>query len=102
MDKDLHRFQEILEDDVGLEVRSYSGRGMYGKRCVGVEVPRGGLGNFIADVMEAVAGSDVDVGVVADAFRSMAVDSMGMDTIVYFTQVPYASDDEGNEEQDEA
>lgn len=99
VDKEMHRFQDILENEMGLDVRSYSGRGMYGKQCLGVEVSRGGLGDFIADVFEAVAGNEDDATLAADAFRSMSTDSMGLDTIVYFTQVPFSSSDADEDDE---
>lgn len=102
-----HPLQDLLEE-AGHECRSYSGRAMYGKECLGVDTERS-LGTLIADVMEAMV-STVDmedghtVSACADAFRQMKTDSMGLGTIVYFPGVPFVADDEEEtgEDQEEA
>ena len=82
--------REVIEG-AGYETRGYSGRAMFGRECLGVEVPSGGLGVFIADVMtEVIDQGDVDRPYeIAEAFRGMAQDSMGRNLIVYFPSTPY-------------
>jgi hypothetical protein len=81
-----------------IETRSYSGRNMYGKVCLGVTIDRSGLGSFIASVIENL---DMDhVEDISDAFRGMATDSMGMGQIVYFPSVPYEEGDEDAEDEE--
>jgi hypothetical protein len=72
----------------GFEVRRYSGRGMYGKECVGIEID-GGIGELFATVLETCHKQDgYMVEDLAEAFRGMRTDSMGRGTIVYFPSVP--------------
>ena len=88
-------------ENAGIETRSYSGRGMYGKECLGVSIDRGGLGNFIADVLENL---DTDrVEEIAEAFRHLSTDSLGLGMIAYFPGVPYngSSSDDEDEDSDE-
>lgn len=85
----MNNAQEIFED-AGYECRSYSGRGMYGKDCLGVEVED--LGKFIGEVFYEVAGREEGIcEEMGDLFRSMRTDNMGEDIIVYFPDTPYSS-----------
>jgi hypothetical protein len=96
-----HPLQTICED-VALHARSYSGRGMYGKSCLGIDVDRGGLGPMIAKIMSALAGySEADRDTVCEAFRTeMAQDNMGLGMIYYFPSIPYTKDEEEGSEDD--
>jgi Ran GTPase-activating protein (RanGAP) involved in mRNA processing and transport len=104
-----HALQNILED-MDVRVRSYSGRGMYGKSCLGVTIDQD-LGPFLSDLMQEMGNLDPDNGEeldaytdICDAFRSMRTDNMGMGTIVYFQRVEFVSeesDDEDDEEEGE-
>jgi hypothetical protein len=87
-----------------LRARSYSGRAMYGKDCVGVEIP-GGASAFQLAAAIAVAllemGDDGDVQDVEDlADLRVCEDAMGCDTIVYFPQVAWPEDEEEDDEHD--
>lgn len=59
----------------GYEPRSYSGRGMYGRYCVGVTVSR----SYVDDVKKLIRGASTD--------------SMGMDVIVYWPFLPWPGGD---------
>lgn len=63
----------------GYEPRRYSGRGMFGKECLGVSVNQPGeifrLGGILAEHVE-------DMG-------PPQFDSLGYDWIVYWREVPY-------------
>lgn len=84
-------FTDILEAGTNEIVNDYSGRGMFGERCVGFTA---------ADIREAF-------GVFADClayceederedfikcFRYVQTDSMGFDTIFYFPQMRTTED----------
>lgn len=74
--------------DAGLEVREdYSGRGMYGKTCVGFVVENGAELRTVAELV----GNEEDEYTRAELvilFRQARTDSMGRDsTIVYFPRV---------------
>lgn len=98
----MHKLQHIcfMAD---IPTRKYSGRGMFGKECLGIEVDN--LGSFMADIMEAIIDtSEVDgdhtqvkvyveaMEALADAFRNMRTDSLGMGMIIYFPNIPYTKD----------
>lgn len=110
MEKENSFFQDLVES-AGHETRSYSGRAMYGKSCLGVVIPNGSLGQFIADIFEQMQynlDAYDDDGVrercegAATAFRSMRTDDMGRDDmIVYFTDVAYEEDDDEEEEEED-
>lgn len=82
------------------EVRDYSGRGMYGKRCLAIEVARGNVLELAADLMEEVHEDNIQA--LADVFRNARTDSLGLDEIVYFPEVEWQAEwDEDNSEDDE-
>lgn len=93
-------FAQILINaisDAGYEPRSYSGRGMYGRSCVGVDVDRGTSAFSLA--AQIIASSD-DPAQMADSLSDLRVneDSMGLGGIVYFPNVPWVEEDEDDEE----
>lgn len=103
MDKEQSRQLQDLFESAGQECRSYSGRGMYGKSCLGVEPYS--MGDFIADVMSALIeeceteeGRESVARGCAEAFRNMRTDSMGRGMIVYFPDVQF---DAGEPDEDE-
>lgn len=95
MNEDDHPLQVLLEN-TDYVARAYSGRGMYGKECLGVVIGANTLYDFIADVMSAMIefslnnpNGDQAALAAAEAFRSMKTDAMGKMNIVYFTEVPF-------------
>lgn len=74
----------------GYEARDYSGRGMFGKDCVGLTVPQGGA--FKAGAAVAAQLDEEGRGELAEL--SCSSDAMGRDVIVYFPGVPWVSDEE--------
>lgn len=86
---------QIACENAELSVRSYSGRGMYGRTCLGVTLG-GDIGNAVADIFLAMAhtASPSDMEEVADAFRGMQTDSMGRGTIMYFPGIEFSDSDE--------
>lgn len=87
-----------------LRPRSYSGRAMFGKDCVGVEVSAG-VSSFQlgAAVAAALLDMDADDGPsdVEDLARlRVCEDNMGRDTIVYFPQVEWPEDEEEDHDCD--
>jgi len=102
-----HALQLLLENtDYADRLRSYSGRGMYGKSCLGVTVSS--MGDLIADLLGAAVDSTQDepdgemsVADAAEAVRGMRTDNMGHDTIAYFPGVPYVDDEESEEDLDD-
>lgn len=84
-----HVLQRVLER-AGHECRAYSGRGMYGRHCLGIDIDRGQLGVVFADVLENGAlEEEEDIEAMAEAFRRMSTDSMGLGSVLYFPGIPY-------------
>lgn len=83
--------------DIEMEVRSYSGRGMYGKECVAVVI-----GGYTSAWTLALAIADVNGGN-ADLFGLEAPrqDSMGLGTVLYWPQLewPAGMKDFGGEDE---
>jgi hypothetical protein len=81
-------FIRILED-ADLTPFDYSGRGMYGKRCIAVQTSKK-LHVFLLDVIESVNdASPDDLPELFDVLRGMVSDNLGHDTIVYFPRVAF-------------
>lgn len=70
-------------------VRSYSGRGMYGRECLGVAIDNT-ITNCIIDAIGAAIENDLDVSVLLEEARDARQDAMGMSTILYWPSIPYA------------
>ena len=82
--------------NAGLEPRDYSGRGMYGKECLGFTTD-----NEIADCVNiALTLAPGDVIDAAALFNNSRTDSMGRSTIVYFPSVPWFGEEEEEEENE--
>lgn len=102
------KLQDLCEQ-AGLETRSYSGRAMYGKSCLGVVV--GSFGEFLSPLMEALEGVvDLDdkatlndyLFELREKFMDLRTDNMGHDIIIYFPRTPFEDEDsEDDLEEDE-
>jgi hypothetical protein len=84
--------QEFLED-YNFECRSYSGRGMYGRECLGV----------VVDTMTEMFGLVYDAGAqgVPLGTYSMHWDSMGTSTIFYWPGVEFVEDEDDFEDEED-
>jgi hypothetical protein len=92
-------------ESAGYEARSYSGRGMRGKECVGVEIPQDESAFALAaKLILAVFDEDGDeeaYNLTSDlADLRISEEAMGLDAIVYFPRVPFPQD--RTEEDEEA
>lgn len=74
--------QKIAEK-AGYETSSYSGRSMYGERCLGVCINSGGMGRLLASLV-IEASTPATSKSLADALKGMRVDSLGRGEVVYF------------------
>lgn len=86
MEKIVRLIEEFCEE-YGLEFRSqYSGRGMFGKNCIGFVVER--YRNPLV-TMVRLTEYLLDNGIETVGFRlsDICQDSMGLDTIVYFPKL---------------
>jgi hypothetical protein len=104
---DTHIIQTLLEQD--FDLRSYSGRGMYGKQCLAVTGAT--LGEVVAVLVSQAIEKAEDIlnkGLVYDVEKAageIKTDSLGMGIVVYFPSVPYNDDglssNDDEEESDE-
>lgn len=92
--------REIAEDgneDTGFR-NNYSGRGMYGRECVGITGSQSDCQALIAAIIkEAHARADDDELVfddVVDAVLDYSQDSMGFDVIIYWPHIEALADEE--------
>jgi len=83
-------------EDAGYETRSYSGRCMYGKSCIGFVIDDSVL-YAVASIVGNVEDFEERLNLV-EVFQHVKTDSMGRGTIVYFPYVPY---EEKHEEEEE-
>jgi hypothetical protein len=94
-------------EDAGYQPHSYSGRAMYGRRCVAVTVAPVRALRVGADLVVAAL-SDLDPDFnplmlaeeVADLMGGAREDSMGRDVVVYWPDVEWTGDNEDEEEED--
>ena len=90
------KLQTLLED-AGYETQSYSGRGMYGKSCLGVVTERpfrmiADCTDVLADDLDGCLAEDAihdELVALGEALRGARQDNMGRDIIVYFPDVEY-------------
>ncbi len=95
------KFKALIQaiEEAGYEARSYSGRGMYGKSCVGVTCGRTeafSLGVKVGMCLAANEDENEDAESSVEALADLWVqtDSMGHDMIVYFPGVAWEQDEE--------
>jgi hypothetical protein len=77
----------LRDFDLEFEVREYSGRGMYGKNCVGFTTDRPyDLLIALVIILKDLTEDDTydDLPDADDLFGSVAMDSMGLSSIIYF------------------
>lgn len=83
--------QQLIED-MNYETRSYSGRGMFGKTCLGVTVDN--VAQFCLELGHAIGQhneqNDDDL---IELPRQISTDSMGRSAIVYFPYVAFVDED---------
>ncbi len=90
----IETIQDLASEIDGAELRSYSGRGMYGKQCLGIDM------DSMADAFRfALMVEDEDLTV---ALSNPCFDSMGLGIIVYFPNVeaPEGIDDDEDDDED--
>lgn len=99
MNEDTSRLVIRVCNNMGLDVRSYSGRGMYGRSCVGVDC--GNTHVTLAQIMvELQSYGEPDALEAMDHFTregAIATDHMGMGSILYFPRLPWVNEEEYDE-----
>lgn len=81
----------------GHEARAYSGRGMFGKQCVGFTIEGHPIAVGAGLMLEAANISDDMANELLEAMESVASDALGLRTIVYFPSVAWT----GTESEEE-
>ena len=96
-----HKIQ-VLAEGAELDVRSYSGRGMYGRECLAIE--GSSAMDIIASMLEKISEEDEDAAEAAsdlsEALRRSSQDSMGRDMVLYFPHIKFEEEGEEDEEED--
>ena len=82
----MHTIQKLLSQKE-YEVRSYSGRGMYGQYCLATTILHSSIGEVCADLLEVA--EQHELADLVSAFRSLRTDNMGNGTVVYFPGIKY-------------
>lgn len=87
-------FKNAIEN-AGYATRSYSGRGMYGKSCLGFETSRGqsairATAEIMADLAETCqydSDDKIEISDFLEFFSDVKEDSMGLGMIIYFPDI---------------
>jgi len=79
--------QEINDDYPEWEVNSYSGRNMYGKRCLAI------TGKIDLIELGMIIGKRMSFPILPNRLGTKT-DSMGHDIIIYWPSIPYEDEDE--------
>ena len=97
------KLYERLEEE-GLSVRDdYSGRCMFGRTCFGIVVENIGtaiydlantLQSIIDEAPESDLADDAEALIEYDGFDTCSTDNMGLQYIVYFTDITVEEEDE--------
>ncbi len=95
-------------EDSDYEVRfrnDYSGRGMYGRNCIGIVGSEKGCLQVIAAALkqaraDSIHDSEVDFDGMVDTLMDFDRDSMGRDIIIYWPQVDSLEEDLSIEDED--
>ncbi|HNT78169.1 MAG TPA: hypothetical protein PKH77_24410 [Anaerolineae bacterium] len=83
-----------------VRVRSYSGRSMYGRECVGAVIGRHDSQAYLAALTMLYA-DDEEREELSNLWRDVCSDSMGMGTVIYFPSVDWPEDAVVSEDNDE-
>ena len=97
-----HKIQ-VLAEGAELDVRSYSGRGMYGRECLAIE---GSSAMYIiASMLEKISEEGEDAAEAAsdlsEALRRSSQDSMGLDVVLYFPHIKFVGEEDEDEDEEE-
>jgi len=92
MNEDISRSVLTVLQTLDIEARSYSGRGMYGRSCVGVDCARGDSHAVVAQIvigLMSLKDADEEAAEHFTLDGAVATDSMGRGSIVYFPRLPW-------------
>jgi len=99
---------DILESATNIfagrcRVRSYSGKGMNGKLCLGIIGRPKELKKALADVFKTATRNPhvVDPADVIDTFMNYSEDDMGLDKVYYWPKIPFSLNQQMSVDGDE-
>jgi hypothetical protein len=104
-----HAIYKLIEsDESGVlreGARSYSGRCMYGRSCLGIDGDMSVImANLLSTAMELAANGQLhsfDRAEISDAIGNMRTDSMGRGIIVYFPDIAFDASNESYGDDEE-
>lgn len=92
---------EIMGGELGLDIQSYSGRAMYGKKCLAVYGDAGSAQSTLLAVINYLIDSVADESMeraeaseVAEELLGYRQDSMGLGVVYYWPGVEYKEKEE--------
>lgn len=102
------QFEKILDiiENAGFEPQDYSGRAMYGNRCLGItcDNPVSMIAKILSEALQTLSSEPLSIDQVVSEFEDLArqlesprMDNMGLDIIVYWPHISW----EDNEEYDD-
>jgi hypothetical protein len=94
--------KEIIDQD--FETYSYSGRAMYGDRCLAFNIsrdanPMGVVVQIVADFVSLFGDAELDE--LVSVFEQSRTDSMGLDSVLYFPAIKWLEEWEDGRTDDE-
>lgn len=95
MSKEVFNKLKQLIEDAGYEAISYSGRGMFGNKCIGFECPdviTGTAALFDACMDQNLSSGDLkgDYYLLSENFKQSKTDNMGLGYIIYFPNIEWS------------
>lgn len=90
MDKD--KFLELI-DGAGYSHMDYSGRGMYGEKCIGIDIDGDSVAKFVSAIWAEFIYQSEDLPTddqadgLNEIFASAQTDSLGLGVVIYFSKL---------------
>jgi hypothetical protein len=93
----------LCDSVVDLDSQAYSGRGMMGRQCLGVQCDS--VATFVEQILtvareqcETLRQLQLTIEGIEDALRGMRQDSLGRNIILYFPGIPFADEEESDDD----
>lgn len=102
-------FNEVKQivEDAGFDPQSYSGRAMYGLKCLSFNLDRDeNVYDAFLELAEALNSyvqnnPDIEFEDAIQEFKGAKTDSMGLGEVVYFPNIEWEDEDEFEEDEEE-
>ena len=91
-------FQKLLEK-FDYETRSYSGRNMYGEKCLSFVTSKPysdliSIGEEIGELNEAERERGSGRALIEENYMNVKMDNMGLDFVLYWPEIPFVDSDD--------